>query len=65
MTYDYAKRAREVIEAVGSPENVRCATRLRLIVVFFWYIITLTGVQHIFNMLEIRLLSNTGFNLFF
>ena len=36
MTYDYAKIAREVIEAVGGPENIRsaahCATRLRLIV---------------------------------
>ena len=36
MTYDYAKIAREVIEAAGGPENIRsaahCATRLRLIV---------------------------------
>lgn len=35
-----------------------------LIVGFFWSIITLTGVHHIFNMLEISLLSNTGFNPF-
>lgn len=36
MNYDYAKIAREVIAAVGGPENIRsaahCATRLRLIV---------------------------------
>ena len=31
---------------------------------FFWSIITLTGVHHIFNMLEISLLANTGFNPF-
>ena len=31
---------------------------------FFWSIITLTGVHHIFNMLEINLLANTGFNPF-
>ncbi len=35
-----------------------------LIVGFFWSIITLTGVHHIFNMLEISLLSSTGFNPF-
>ena len=35
-----------------------------LIVGFFWSIITLTGVHHIFNMLEISLLANTGFNPF-
>ena len=35
-----------------------------LIVGFLWSIITLTGVHHIFNMLEISLLSNTGFNPF-
>ena len=35
-----------------------------LIVGFFWSIITLTGVHHVFNMLEISLLSNTGFNPF-
>lgn len=35
-----------------------------MIVGFFWSIITLTGVHHIFNMLEISLLSNTGFNPF-
>lgn len=34
------------------------------IVGFFWSIITLTGVHHIFNMLEISLLANTGFNPF-
>ncbi len=35
-----------------------------LVVGFFWSIITLTGVHHIFNMLEISLLSSTGFNPF-
>ena len=35
-----------------------------LIVGFFWSIITLTGVHHIFNMLEISLLASTGFNPF-
>ena len=35
-----------------------------LVVGFFWSIITLTGVHHIFNMLEISLLANTGFNPF-
>ena len=35
-----------------------------LIVGFFWSIITLTGVHHIFNMLEISLLANTGVNPF-
>lgn len=34
------------------------------IIGFFWSIITLTGVHHIFNMLEISLLANTGFNPF-
>lgn len=33
-----------------------------LIIGFFWSIITLTGVHHISNMLEISLLANTGFN---
>ena len=36
MSYDYARIAKEVIQAVGGPENIRsathCATRLRLIV---------------------------------
>ncbi len=36
MSYDYAKIAKEVIQAVGGPENIKsaahCATRLRLIV---------------------------------
>ncbi len=36
MNYDYAKIAKEVIQAVGGSENIRsaahCATRLRLIV---------------------------------
>ena len=35
-----------------------------LVVGFFWSIITLTGVHHIFNMLEISLLASTGFNPF-
>ncbi len=35
-----------------------------LIVGFFWSIITLTGVHHVFNMLEISLLASTGFNPF-
>ncbi len=35
-----------------------------LIVGFFWSIISLTGVHHIFNMLEISLLASTGFNPF-
>ena len=35
-----------------------------LIVGFFWSIITLTGVHHIFNMLEISLLASTNFNPF-
>ncbi len=35
-----------------------------LVVCFFWSIITLTGVHHIFNMLEISLLASTGFNPF-
>ena len=35
-----------------------------LVVGFFWSIITLTGVPHIFNMLEISLLASTGFNPF-
>ena len=35
-----------------------------LIVGFFWSMITLTGVHHIFNMLEISLLSTTGFDPF-
>ena len=35
-----------------------------LLVGFFWSIITLTGVHHIFNMLEISLLASTGFNPF-
>lgn len=33
-----------------------------LLIGFFWSIITLTGVHHISNMLEISLLANTGFN---
>lgn len=33
-----------------------------LIIGFFWSIITLTGVHHISNMLEISMLANTGFN---
>ena len=36
MNYDYAKIAKEVIQAVGGPQNIKsaahCATRLRLIV---------------------------------
>ena len=36
MNYDYAKIAKEVIQAVGGSENIKsaahCATRLRLIV---------------------------------
>ena len=35
-----------------------------LVVGFFWSIITLTGVHHIFNMLVISLLASTGFNPF-
>lgn len=35
-----------------------------LVVGFFWSIITLTGVHHIFNMLEISLLASTSFNPF-